>query len=102
MEGLGEVGEVSKKGKVIPQSEGNVIQGGDTGSNPLWLRDLGTFDGDGEDSGGDTHRVSEEVYGEAGAAECRRDVGNFQDRSSKGSGRKPVGNDLFLEEDKER
>ena len=55
-EGLGEVGEFDRKGRGRPKSGGNVLQGGDTGGNPLWIIDLGTFGGNGEDSEGATHR----------------------------------------------
>ena len=58
-EGLGKVGEIAKKGWGRPQSGVNDIQGSDTGSTPLCLRDLDTFGDNEEDSGGDTHQVSE-------------------------------------------
>ena len=77
-EGLGEVGEVDKKGIGIPQSGGNILQGGDTGGTTLWIGDLGNFGGDGEDGGGDSHRVSKAYHGEAGAGERIWDVGDSQ------------------------
>ena len=39
-EGLGNIGEDSKKGRVGPQSVGNVLQGNDTGGAHIWLGDL--------------------------------------------------------------
>ena len=70
-EDLWEVGEVDKKIKGGTQSGGNDIQGGDTGGTPLWLGYLGTFRGDRDDGGGDTHGVSEEDHGEAVTVEGR-------------------------------
>ena len=93
-EGMGAVGEVAKKLRGGTQSGENVIQGNETGGNPLWLIDLVTFGGDGEDGGGDTHRVSEADYREAGVVKGRWDVGESQCRSSAGSGGNKVGDDL--------
>ena len=53
MEVMGEVGEVSKKGRGGPQSGYNVLQGGDTGGKPIWLRDLSHIGSNSEDGGGD-------------------------------------------------
>ena len=50
--------------------------------------------GDGEDSGGDTHQVSETNNGEAGAVEGGWDVGYSQGRSSVRISGNPVGNYL--------
>ena len=75
-EGLGEVGGVAKKGRGVPQSGVNILQGGDTGGNTLCIGYLGNFSGDGEDGGGVTHRVSEADHGEAGADKVRPDMGD--------------------------
>ena len=93
-EGLGEVGEVAKKGRGGLKSGRNDLKGGDTGGTTIWLGVLGTFAGNGEDGGGDTHCVYEKNHGEAGLAEVRWDVGDYQGRSSTVSGGIPVGNDL--------
>ena len=50
-----------------------------------------TFDGDGEDSGWDTHGFSEVDHIESGVAECRRGVGHSQGISSAGRYGNPVG-----------
>ena len=60
---MGDVREVSNTVRGGSQSGGNVLQGGDTGGNPLWILYLVTFIVDGEDHGGDTHEVSEANHG---------------------------------------
>ena len=81
-EGMGDVGEVSKKVIGGPQSGGNVPHGGDTGGTPIWLVDLGPIGGNGEDSGGYSHQVTETNHGEAVTAEGVWDVGYPQGGSS--------------------
>ena len=93
-EGLGEIGGFNKKGSGGLQSGGNVLQGSDTGSTPIWLRKLGTFGGNRENGGGETHQVYEAYHGEAGDADCRQDVGDSQGGSSLGSGRNPIDHDI--------
>ena len=88
------VGEDTKKVRGKPQSGGNILQGGHTGGTHLWLGDLVNFSGDGGDYGGDTHRVYEADHEEGGAAEGRRDVGEYQGGSSSGSCRNLFENDL--------
>ena len=44
-DGLGEVGEDVKMGRVGSQGGGNVLQGGGTGGTTFWIGDLGTFGG---------------------------------------------------------
>ena len=85
---------MAKKGRGGPQSGRNVLQGGHTGGTTIWIVDLGTFGGDGNDDGGDIHQVSEAYQREAGATEGRRDVGDSQGGSIEGSGSNPVVNDL--------
>ena len=65
---MGEVGETVKRGRGGSWSDGNVLQGGGTGSNNFWLRDLGDFGRDGKEGGGNTHRFSGADQREAGAA----------------------------------
>ena len=91
---MGKVEEVSTEGMGGTQIGGNVLQGGDTGGVPIWLRDLGTICGDGEDSGGDTHRFSELNHREAGRVEGRLDVGEYQGGRSLGSSSNLVDNEL--------
>ena len=45
-------------GRLGPHSGSTVIQGGDTGVTRLWRRDLGTFVGNVDEFGVDTHKVS--------------------------------------------
>ena len=91
---MGDVEEVTKKGRGGSKSGVNVLQGGDTGGNPLWIGYLGTFGGDVQDGGGDTHGVYEVDHREAGAAEYRREMGEPQGGTITVSGGKSVGDDL--------
>ena len=89
-----EVGEVTKKVRGGTQSGGNVLHGGDTGGNPIWIGDFSPIGGNREDGGVDTHQVYETNHGEPGAEEGKRDVGYSQGGSSLGSGGDPDRNDL--------
>ena len=93
-EGLGEVREVANMGRGGTQIGGNILLGVDTGGNTLWLGDLGTIGGDGEDGGGDAHQVSEKIHREAGAEEGIQDVDDYQDGISVIIVSKPFRNDL--------
>ena len=75
-------GGVAKKGRGGTQSGGNVLHVSNTGGTNLWIRDLGTLCGNGEDGGLDTHRVSDSDHKEVGAVEVRRDMGDSQGGSS--------------------
>ena len=61
---LGRLGGFAKKGRGGPQSVRHVLQGGDIGGTSLWLGQLGNIGGNGEDGGGDAHRVSDTNHGE--------------------------------------
>ena len=55
---------------------------------------MGPINGNGEESGGNTHQFSETNNGEAGASEGRREVSLSKGGGSVRSGRNPVVNDL--------
>ena len=95
MEGMGEIGEDSKKVRGGPQSGGNFIQGGDTGGATIWLRDLGPIGCNVYNCERDTHWVSKKNHGKAGAAEVGRGVVYSRGRRSSISGGKSVGYNLY-------
>ena len=79
---------------VGPQSYGNVLQGGDTGSAPVCLGYLVHIGDNVENGGRDSHRLSETNHGKSGVAEGIWDVVYFGGGGSAGSGSNSVGYNL--------
>ena len=69
---MGGVGGDAKEVKVGPQSSGNAITGGDTGSAPICLGYLGTIDSNGYNCVRCSNQVSETNHWKEGAAEGGR------------------------------
>ena len=94
---MGEVGETVKRGRGGSWSDGNVLQGGGTGSNNFWIGCLGNFGRDGEEGGGHTNGFSEEYHGEAVTAEGRQEMGDAKGRSGAGSGGNTFRDELHMD-----
>ena len=75
----------------------NVLQRGGAGNNTVMVGDVGTFRGNGEKCGRDTHWVPSEDHKEASVEVRRQDMGNTSVGRRTGGSRNAVGDDLKRE-----
>ena len=94
---MGENGDTSLKRGGRTQGLGNFIQGGGAGDSTVWVVDVGTFGGNGEEGGRGTHWVSLSDHGEAIEAAKIWDMGDAWGRRHMGYSRNVVGEDLHRE-----
>ena len=94
--GLGETGDTALTGRGRTQCVRNFLQGGGAGNSNVWVGDVDTFGGNGEECGRDTHRFPLTYHGEAIMAVKRRDVGDALIRRRTGGSWNAVGTQLAM------
>ena len=91
---MGETGDTALTGGGRNQGVGKFLQGGGAVNSIVWVGDVGTFGGNGEEVRGDTHGVPATDPGEESEAIRRRDMGDAGGRRRTRGNMNPVRENL--------